>query len=386
MRTREKSLYNFIYLSLRRKIVAGHYPVGGMLPGEKSLLKEFGTTRTTVRRALSLLKNERLAVPVPGCGWKVQHVSPVSEHGKVGSVLFFAPPSSLGSYIFNEINSQYCRNFDNLLFCPINNYMNIGEESFSALAGGYLERNRPVGIIIFSDRHLGVRNNEFLSKIGIPVVLLGFSERCDFDSVSCDNEHGAKLILNKMVKEFGHKDITYFDYARFLDIPSFQSRVRGYSSAMLENSLTPSIYVGPLGFDMIPDFNKIFSAWLSKMGKTGRHPSAFLVSSDSFAYQLALTLKKLGLNVPADISICSFGSDCVKPDFRPEGVLDNLSYVKEPWSEIARIAVDKLLRRIRGISERTSLTLVAPTIAEGGTIMKVHGKQKENRLTVRSGK
>ncbi|UGQ15305.1 GntR family transcriptional regulator [Yinghuangia sp. ASG 101] len=52
---------------LRRLVVSGAYP-DGVLPDERTLIAEFGTTRNTVREALDLLRCEGLVERVPGTG------------------------------------------------------------------------------------------------------------------------------------------------------------------------------------------------------------------------------------------------------------------------------------------------------------------------------
>jgi GntR family transcriptional regulator len=51
---------------LRRRIQAGD--LKGRLPSEKTLVQEFGIAQSTVRRALSVLREEGLVVTVRGLG------------------------------------------------------------------------------------------------------------------------------------------------------------------------------------------------------------------------------------------------------------------------------------------------------------------------------
>ncbi len=367
MRTKEKSLYNYIYLDLRRKIATGHYPVGGLLPAENSLLKEFSTTRTTVRRALSLLRNDDLAVSVPGCGWKVRGISPLAKHEKIGNLLFFSPATDLGSYIFSGIMDKYGADFENLLFCPIPNYSRITEDDFSIQADAYIRKNRPDGIMIFSDRSLGRKNFEFLSRIQIPSVILGLSERCDFDTVASENEYASDLLVNRLINDFNHENIAYFTYEGLKGIPSFEDREKAYISAMKDKSLFPAVYTAPKGFDVMPDFPGIFQSWLSDMGKKKAVPTAFIVSCDIFAYRLASYLENMGFRIPEDISICTFACYGVGHEHRMELPMA-ISYMNEPWPEIANIAMEILLKRIYGYSGNKTLTLVAPSEIIGETI------------------
>ena len=55
-----------IYESLRDKIDTGIYHE--MMPSENTLVKEYGVSRNTIRRALKELTNQGLTVSIPGKG------------------------------------------------------------------------------------------------------------------------------------------------------------------------------------------------------------------------------------------------------------------------------------------------------------------------------
>jgi DNA-binding transcriptional regulator YhcF (GntR family) len=53
---------------LRAEIVGGRIPLGGRLPGEETLKRDFGVDRSVVRRAVQLLRDEGLVVTKRGVG------------------------------------------------------------------------------------------------------------------------------------------------------------------------------------------------------------------------------------------------------------------------------------------------------------------------------
>jgi GntR family transcriptional regulator len=53
---------------LRRRIVTGELAPGAPLPSESSLMGEYGISRDTVRKTMDVLREEGLAVTVPGKG------------------------------------------------------------------------------------------------------------------------------------------------------------------------------------------------------------------------------------------------------------------------------------------------------------------------------
>ena len=68
--------YTDVYRQLKADLFS-RYPVGSFLPTEKELMNLYGASRTTIRRAISLLKEERLVDVRQGRGTQVllQHYS-----------------------------------------------------------------------------------------------------------------------------------------------------------------------------------------------------------------------------------------------------------------------------------------------------------------------
>ena len=56
-----KTKYNEIYTALREKMEDGTYAFQELLPSENTLVKEFGCSRNTIRRAIGQLASEGYA-------------------------------------------------------------------------------------------------------------------------------------------------------------------------------------------------------------------------------------------------------------------------------------------------------------------------------------
>ncbi|MBQ7247008.1 MAG: GntR family transcriptional regulator [Lachnospiraceae bacterium] len=63
--------YRRMYEALKIRIVQGEYAIGSMLPSELELEREFGISRTTVRRAIELLSRDGFIVVKQGFGTQV---------------------------------------------------------------------------------------------------------------------------------------------------------------------------------------------------------------------------------------------------------------------------------------------------------------------------
>ncbi|WAP59660.1 GntR family transcriptional regulator [Streptomyces sp. S465] len=79
--------YVVIAGDLMRKIAAGRWPVGELLPTEPELAAEYGVSRETLRRALQRLDVAGLISRHPGTGTRVERLAPVAEFtAQLGSV------------------------------------------------------------------------------------------------------------------------------------------------------------------------------------------------------------------------------------------------------------------------------------------------------------
>lgn len=63
--------YQAIAEDLRRRIRGGDFELAGVLPSEAELSSHYGASRVTVRRALEVLRGERLVESRQGFGWLV---------------------------------------------------------------------------------------------------------------------------------------------------------------------------------------------------------------------------------------------------------------------------------------------------------------------------
>lgn len=78
--------YRRIYNALRGAIESGEYPIGTRLPPEPQLEKIYGVSRTTVRKAVSLLAEEKLVSVKQGYGTQVLRTRPQLETPNSGLI------------------------------------------------------------------------------------------------------------------------------------------------------------------------------------------------------------------------------------------------------------------------------------------------------------
>ena len=84
----KQALYLTVYGILKQEITEGHLKVGTLLPSEQELEAQFKVSRTTIRKAIGLLKDEGYLDVRQGRGTTVQditttqkllHISSISE-------------------------------------------------------------------------------------------------------------------------------------------------------------------------------------------------------------------------------------------------------------------------------------------------------------------
>lgn len=71
MTGRRVDLFDALAQPLREQIRAGELPPGSLLPSETAMALAAGTKRYSVRKALTLLRDEGLIGPIAGRGWVV---------------------------------------------------------------------------------------------------------------------------------------------------------------------------------------------------------------------------------------------------------------------------------------------------------------------------
>ena len=78
--------YRRIYNALRKAIEAGEYPIGTRLPPEPQLEKLYGVSRTTVRKAVSMLSAEKMVSVRQGYGTQVLSTRPQMDKPNSGLI------------------------------------------------------------------------------------------------------------------------------------------------------------------------------------------------------------------------------------------------------------------------------------------------------------
>ena len=151
---------------------------------------------------------------------------------------------------------------------------------------------------------LGTLSEEYtllLRKHNIPLLFVDSSENSfgGVDSVVIDSFHGTCLITEKLIKS-GHSKIGFVEDAY---LPSWHDKFLGYKKALMKNNIH------------FCNEWRIKDRMVSEIPALDRDnmPTAFVCENDTVAMRTIYSLRKLGINVPEEVSVVGFGNE-LSPD------------------------------------------------------------------------
>ena len=325
---------------IERMIVDEELPIGAKLPSEWELSKKYGVSRATVRRALSDLINEGVLFSYRGKGTFV--VRPQKLDSKAYSsiqqaIAFLSPSAPYNDYVTSRIsagieqtaqlNSRYV-----ILTCS-NDSVDWEKHILEDLTKNHLVE----GLVIIpsnQDYKLGHEHIARLRDRGVPFILVDkFFRDLPTDYVISDNETGAYKAVSHLIS-LGHRRIGYVIGSEHMGT-SIEDRLSGYKKALIDHGLP---------------FNPEF---VIRMGEEGRElrsllhqkkfPSALFCVNDLTALRVIRIINEEGMKVPDDVGVVGYDDMDILKDI---GI--NLTTVRQPLHEEGKMAVVKLMRRIRG--------------------------------------
>jgi LacI family repressor for deo operon, udp, cdd, tsx, nupC, and nupG len=168
------------------------------------------------------------------------------------------------------------------------------------------------------------------------VVALEIIEHCALPHVQIDNVAAAYGAVKHLLS-LGHRRIAHVCGP----IPEVMSVLRreGYRAAMAEAGFDVPEGYEPIGDYTIPSGAALCRQLLSRPDK----PTALFVASDEMAFGAINELRRLGLDVPGDVSVVGFDDLFLSECFYPP-----LTTVSQPRADIGKQAMKQLLRVMNG--------------------------------------
>ena len=201
--------------------------------------------------------------------------------------------------------------------------------------------NKVCGIIVSQAKDTHQYNHfQRLMDAGLPLVF--YDRICtgvNASRVVVDDYMGAYNAVTYLI-ETGCRNIAFYGSAMNLEIS--KNRFNGYKDALLKHGLA---YNEELTF--ICDNRADAEAITPEILRSEPRPDGFFAVNDDTAIGILYTAKRMGFNVPQDISICGFtnGQRAVACD-------PMLTTVEQRGVKVGEEAVDILINQVEGIIPR----------------------------------
>ena len=319
-------------------IDSGVVSPGAFFPTERELTEKFGVSRTTVRRALALLVESDHAEAMPNRGV-------VARRGRnrlSRTIAFIDSSTVVLGRLFAQMSAQLLELGYSLLHI---------DSSIYGVADGMEYALEKGACAAFVWSYEGFPDEAKTNRVAqqIPVVALDHSIwRCPTDLITLDNHQMAFDLVTHLAKT-GRKRIGISGMFDMLDVT--HERFNGYMHGCFANGLQP--YTNDFLFTLTSGMQGVDLRMLESRLSDADRPDALLVLQDQFLPEVAEAVLRKGLRVPEDIAIVTIGDDLgVRIGGR------DLTAAHCDWDEFARLAIDRMMARMRD-PQGPTLRLVA---------------------------
>jgi LacI family transcriptional regulator/LacI family repressor for deo operon, udp, cdd, tsx, nupC, and nupG len=198
-------------------------------------------------------------------------------------------------------------------------------------------KNKVCGIIVSQAKDTQ-RYDHFRRLIDVGMPLVFYDRICtgvNASRVVVDDYMGAYNAVSYLIKT-GCRRIAYFGSQMNLEIA--KNRYNGYKDALLKNGL-------PFreDFTRICDNRQDAEMMTPELFDGDEYPDAFFTINDDTALGVLYTVKRMGLRIPEDVSICGFSNGLRAISCDPM-----LTTVEQHGTKVGEEAVDVLIGYVEG--------------------------------------
>jgi len=370
-----KNAQNEVVRWLTQRIEGGTYVAGESIPSERKIADAVGVSRDTVRRAVArlceagLLTNRADGMKIvtvdasPSIGGIMQHTIVAMMHLPSRPKPGHQQPG-WGENVGLGLQEEVQRAGYHILGLNLAGarWIDVRE----AVAG------RPAGVIVdesFLKTDEAYTTLEFLREFGVPLVVLGNSNRVRrFDRVYFDHAAGARKLVEWLAAQ-GRRRIAFLGYHFDRELPWLHARRMGYEEGMANAGLAPTetIYIpelrGPGTETENFEANKyILAGALAPRFQSETPPDALLLPTDGVTHLCAAACRHLGKTPNEDVWIAGYDNywrDTLEMRIEP---FDPAATVDKRNAEAGRQLVHLLVERIREPAASSELRLVEPRL------------------------
>ena len=354
---------------LLKELGAGRLKPGDSLPTELALATTADVSRNTVRQALAGLERSGLIRRVRGCGTFV-HESAM-ERMKSGLDIFalMIPDTRSGFYpsLQRGFQEASMAGHNQVIVCNTDNDPLRQADSLLQLMD-----KKIAGVAIVPTTRPATPAHQLrpLHEHGIPIVFCHRRvEEIHAPLVSFSALEVGRL-AGRAVLEKGHKRAAFFAFERAGLSGQYE---RGFGEAMATGG--GELPVEFICYDDAPrvtlEHERFLKVNLEKMLRGPNPPTAIFSPFDSETELIYLLLNQLGVKVPEQVSLVSFGGT-----WREGALTRRLSAVTVDEEELGRNAVtllDQMRRREKPLNDATEI-IMPLSWAEGETLGPVPAK------------
>ena len=182
-------------------------------------------------------------------------------------------------------------------------------------------------------------------KNNYPLVLIDreFADE-KFDSVCVENREGAIKVAEHLIKA-GHKRIALFNITPAFISP-LSERIEGFAEALKRKNIKQSKeLVCEIPFNNVED--EVVKQ-LKKLLFPFKKIDAIFTLNNNLAVAVLKTLRKMKINIPNDVALCSFDDIAAFEITSP-----SVTAIAQPVDEIGKVAVKKMLARLENKDKET---------------------------------
>lgn len=366
-------LYKRVYTALRESIGRGEYSVGQKLPSEAELSAEFSVSRITVKRALDMLRADGMVVRRPRIGTIVTSgvpvVAPQDGGGRSGTTLIGCVITDFDDTFGNKVIEGILAGtgVDSHVIVKLSRG-DVGEEDAcirAALDAGV------AGLVLLpsSSEYIPPEALELVTR-RFPVVILDrVFDGVPISAVTSDNVRGGRIATEHLF-DLGHENVGFIGASSH--VSSTAHRYDGYVEAHARHHvpLQDGAELRSLG-STVPgtsvsvddDMETLTNFLRERPGVTG-----YVVAEYNIALMLDEACRRLGLNVPGDISIVCFDHPDSSFYFAPY----KFTHIRQDERSMGRSAVELVNRQLTDVMAIEKIVLPVDLLA-GESTREQHG-------------
>ncbi len=329
---------------LKKNILSGNIKPGDRIASENQLSETYHVSRHTVRKALSILENEGFVVAEHGRGTFC--MGRIKQNTKTNNI------AVITTYINDYIFPRLIQGIDSVLTKEgysiiLKNTGNLQKMEAKCLED-ILTKNVD-GLIIEPSRsevyckHYNLYR--MLDDLEIPYVFVQgiYPQFMNKPHVLMDDVKGGYLLAKYLI-DLGHKEIV-----GIFKVDDYQGKARhkGYVKALQEAGIAydPDRVI----WFQTEDKETKPLLGIKQMLRMNIHFDAILCYNDQIACKLMLYLKRLGIQVPQEVSITGYDNSVLA-----ESSPVPLTTIAHPKERFGELAAKLLLEKMAGIGDEDS--------------------------------